>query len=124
MQLLNLPEELLLAIVNQIQSQSDLQVLVRTNRYLHDILTPELYHRDAYTKKSLVWAAKSGRPETLQKAESFGIYTHLDAGPLLFFAAENGQTSVLEYLLPTEHDWVLNWVSRPESELLNLIYTR
>ncbi|KFZ04100.1 hypothetical protein V502_10410 [Pseudogymnoascus sp. VKM F-4520 (FW-2644)] len=115
MQLLNLPDELLLAIVSQIQSQSDLEVLVRTSRHLHDILTPELYHRDAHTKKSLGWAAKTGRPETLQKAESFGIYTHSDAGPLLFIAAENGQTSVLEYLLPTEHDWVLNWESRPES---------
>lgn len=115
MHLLNLPDELLLVIGSQIQSQSDLAAISSANRYLHNLLTPELYHRDARTQKSVQWAARMGRPETLQKAQSFGIVSDLDTGPLLYLAAENGHVSILERLLPVQQDWVLNWLSSPQS---------
>ncbi|KAL5346335.1 hypothetical protein ACLOAV_008605 [Pseudogymnoascus australis] len=111
MKLLNLPNELLVAIGSQIQSQSNLEVLSRANRRLHNLLTAELYHRDARTQKSVQWAVRMGRPEILQKAQSFGIVPDFDTFPLLHLAAKNGQVSILECLLPVENGWVLNLVS-------------
>ncbi|KFY47167.1 hypothetical protein V495_02075 [Pseudogymnoascus sp. VKM F-4514 (FW-929)] len=108
MQLLNLPDELLLDIGSRIRSQSDLNALSRANRYLDNLLNPELYHRDALTKKSMLWAAEMGRPETLKQAQSFGIVSDLDTGRLLHLAAANGRVSILEYLLPVEPNGVLN----------------
>ncbi|KFY26150.1 hypothetical protein V493_04245 [Pseudogymnoascus sp. VKM F-4281 (FW-2241)] len=117
MQLLNLPDKLLLDIGEEIQSLNDVEVLSRANRRLHNLLTPELYHRDARLQKSVLWAARVGRLETLRKAQSFGIVSDSDTGHLLYLAAENGQVSILQHLLPVEHGWVLNWASCPSCDI-------
>ncbi|KFY30167.1 hypothetical protein V494_08239 [Pseudogymnoascus sp. VKM F-4513 (FW-928)] len=106
MQLLDLPHELLLAIEKEIPSQRDLGLFLRVNRYLHSILDPELYRRDADIQRFTLWAARVGRLETLKKAQSYGIYSNRATGDLLCLSAENGHASVLKHLLPARRcDW-------------------
>jgi ankyrin repeat protein len=116
MQLFDLPDELLLAIGGEIHSQNDLSAFLTVNRYLYNLLTPELYRRDAANRKSPCWAARNGRLKTLQNAQSFGLVSAFDIGHLLHIAAANNQVSILEHLLPVEHDWALNCVSCPQCQ--------
>lgn len=69
MPLLALPNELLLGLSEQLQSERDLNAFAQTNARLYCLLNAHLYRRNAQCSNSsaLVWAACHGREATLAR---------------------------------------------------------
>ncbi|CAG7991609.1 unnamed protein product [Penicillium olsonii] len=103
MPLLALPNELLLAIAEALESQSDLNSLAQADRRCWGLLNPVLY---AYNVKNhngdaLHWAAKHGQLQTAQKSLRQGAHvesTQFDLRPL-GQAARSGHADIAALLI-------------------------
>ena len=98
----------------------DLSALARTDKYLHNLITPYLYSRDLQSchPRALLWAAWHGQIETVQNSLSavnyikkrerdFDAHTKLNVkdtygGTPLSRAAQNGHALVVKLLLARE----------------------
>jgi hypothetical protein len=66
--LLDLPNEILYHIAGYLALESDINLLARTNRHLHNTVNPFLYRFDAIhgQMSALLWAANHGIVKTAQ----------------------------------------------------------
>ncbi|KAL4877631.1 ankyrin repeat-containing domain protein [Aspergillus karnatakaensis] len=120
--LFSLPNELLHQIAESVESQKDLNALVRTSRPLHTLLTPILYRLNAEDDDSsaLFWAAEHGHKSTAQLCLEHGADTkalNRMGVPPLFVAAEHKQLAALELLL-AQPDAVNDTLADDEGNLL------
>jgi ankyrin repeat protein len=103
----NLPNELLLCISENLQSEGDINAFSQTNRRLHDVLNTYLYRHNVQRLGSsgLWWAAKNGQEVTAQRFLEED--TDVDAKDTpnnrtpLNWAAEKGHKVVAKLLLDT-----------------------
>jgi ankyrin repeat protein len=103
------PNELLLVIISQIDSEADLASLACTNRTFYNKFIPHLYKRNAtYSHGSaLAYAVRHGLYSTAQKAVQAGANVNQnmppippsDEHPLINFAAKEGNVRLVELLL-------------------------
>ncbi|RHZ47893.1 ankyrin repeat domain-containing protein [Aspergillus thermomutatus] len=99
MSLLNLPLELLYEIASYLESDRDLNALVRTCSPLYTVFNFELYRRDTNRDqdRALFWAIQHDRPKTLWKSLEAG---ELALWPtLLSLAAEHDSVTVMKALV-------------------------
>ncbi|KAL2864007.1 ankyrin repeat domain-containing protein [Aspergillus lucknowensis] len=112
MTLLELPQELLLAIASFLEAERDINSLSRTNTQLHALLNPYLYRQNARTSNSsaLLWAAVHGRENTarfsLQCGANIAAFDPRGFTPLMI-ACQLGHVGVVE-LLAAQDDVNLN----------------
>jgi ankyrin repeat protein len=104
MSLLNLPNELLQSISENLKSEKDINALVRTNRYLYNLLNPYLYRNNIrlFGSSALQWAAECKQEGTARKMLAEGADTEktneYGETPLLV-AAMNEDKALVELLL-------------------------
>ncbi|KAJ5642416.1 hypothetical protein N7490_006416 [Penicillium lividum] len=104
MALLDLPNELLQAITQILESQRDINALAQTNCRLYFLLNPYLYSSNVrhHNSSALVWAAEHGQLQTAQKLICQGVdvqyHTNLGLVPLNL-AVFNGHEAVTRLLL-------------------------
>ncbi|PON28909.1 hypothetical protein TGAM01_v202017 [Trichoderma gamsii] len=97
--MLRLPNELLLAIASQLESERDINALAQTNRRFLSTLDPFLYRRNIqqFNNSALTWSALCGRERTVKKALDY-MYGALGISGALV-AAEGGLDGVTRLLL-------------------------
>ncbi|KAJ5294455.1 hypothetical protein PENANT_c006G06987 [Penicillium antarcticum] len=102
MPLLDLPNELLLAIANPLDSEGDINALVQTNRHFHSLLNSHLYKHNVLHNEgsALEWAAAHGILASVKEFIQQGarIQGLVSSQPLLN-AARYGHVEVVAYLL-------------------------
>lgn len=100
MNLLNLPNELLVIIASSIETDQDLNAFAGTNHFVYNIANSHLYKCDARRKRpmALSWAACYDRKNTARKSLEAGA----DIGFLLVEAAKRDSANVLELSLSWE----------------------
>ena len=102
MPLLALPTEILEIIAHSLESQADINALIRTNRRLYHIAHNYLYKINAsfFTGSVLVWAVIHNQLQTAHYALQNGVTDLLnwDRGPLVF-SAEKGHKEMVTLLL-------------------------
>lgn len=98
MELLDLPSELILAFGDCADPPS-LSALASTSRWLHSLLNPLLYRRNAKEQHSaaIIWAAENGRIDTARLCLAHGA----DINTSLALREENQQVSDERNLLRT-----------------------
>ncbi|TWU71802.1 hypothetical protein ED733_000524 [Metarhizium rileyi] len=101
MSLFDLANELLVAIGQFLDAERDIDAFAKSSKRLYAILIAHLYRYNAHNSSAsaLVWAAKSGRVETLQRAVATGVRVHEFA--LLPAASEEGHAGIVRLLLAT-----------------------
>jgi ankyrin repeat protein len=102
MPLLDLPNELLLAIAKPLDSQRDINALVQTNRHFYNILNSCLYaHNVKYHRGfALEWSATNGVLESAKKSIQQGAQIQIgDSSQPLLNAANNGHANMVAYLI-------------------------
>ncbi|KAG5999229.1 hypothetical protein E4U43_002196 [Claviceps pusilla] len=99
MSLLDLANELLLATVQFVDSEGDIDALCRCNRRLYNLLIGHLYRFNARHSgaSGLIWAAECGRLDTLKRAVATGVRL-LDLA-VLPTAAKYGHKACVDFLL-------------------------
>jgi ankyrin repeat protein len=107
MSLLGLPCELSLSIVEQLESERDINALTQTCRQLYTILNPFLYQYTLRSSdKAITWAAKNGMEGACQKllAEAAMLPDRENcAMDMLRLAAAEGHEGLVTWLLSTGH---------------------
>ncbi|KAF1934713.1 ankyrin, partial [Clathrospora elynae] len=104
MPLLDLPNELLLKISENLESERDINAIAQANRRLYCLLDSYLYRYNIQQSGSsaLLWAARHGQEATahklLREKANIQATNHDDQAPLLL-AVENGHTQVVKLLL-------------------------
>ncbi|KAF5845576.1 hypothetical protein GGP41_009389 [Bipolaris sorokiniana] len=104
MPLVNLPHELLCAIVAEhLHAESDLNAFARTNRLLYHLTNPYLYDHNirCSNDSALLWAAKHGQQRTVCKLLEKRAWLDSSTrrlGEALVLAAEAGHKSIAHYL--------------------------
>ncbi|KAG8407429.1 hypothetical protein J3459_018507 [Metarhizium acridum] len=101
MSLSGLANELLVAVAEFLDAERDIDAFAKSNKRLYSLLIAHLYryNADNSNASALVWAAKTGRVETLQRAVSTGVKVHEFA--LLPIASEEGHLNFASLLLRT-----------------------
>src|SRR5271156_3654705 len=104
MSLLNLPNELLQSISENLKLEKDINALVRTNRYLYNLLNPYLYRHNIrlFGSSALQWAARCGQEGTARKMLAEGADTENSneyGGTPLLLAAAYENKALVELLL-------------------------
>ncbi|KAB8206328.1 ankyrin repeat-containing domain protein [Aspergillus parasiticus] len=99
-----LPHEILLLIINELETERDISVFTQLNRFFYRCFTPYLYQHNVGQSKSsaLVYAARYGRLLTATKAiELGGADPDLIASnqTVLSHAAKAGHAEICEFLL-------------------------
>lgn len=105
MSLLSLPNEVLLMIANQMESQGTLNALAQTSRFFYALLNRSLYANNVRKGGgwALSWAAKLGQLGTAKKLIAAGA--EIEVCPILFpltpflIAAQSGSLDVAQLLL-------------------------
>src|SRR5205814_8524186 len=99
------PNELLLCISENLESERDINAFTRTNRGLYYLLNAYLYRHNVqkFGGSALLWAAEHGREVTAQGLLDEGADIHVttrygSTTPLLL-AAEEGHEAVVRLLL-------------------------
>ena len=100
----NLPNELLLSIADNLESERDMNAFTQANRCLYNLLNVYLYRHNAKECRSsaLFWASKHGRETTVLKSIDGGAnvqVTDPDGLTPLSWAAQMGHVSVVKLLL-------------------------
>lgn len=100
--MLRLPNELLLAIAAQLESERDINALARTNRQFLSTLDPFLYRRNIQqsNNSALTWSALCGHERTVKKALGYMYGASGISGALV--AAEGGLDGVTRPLLSSD----------------------
>ncbi|OAL42696.1 ankyrin, partial [Pyrenochaeta sp. DS3sAY3a] len=109
MLLLDLPNELLLWILESLASEKDINAFLQANRRLYKLLNTFLYCRNIQQSNSsaLVWAARNGQvatTEKLLKGKGDVQVTSDDKKAPLCLAAKKGHIMVTELLLNSGAD--------------------
>ncbi|KAB8253389.1 hypothetical protein BDV35DRAFT_5276 [Aspergillus flavus] len=99
-----LPHEILLLIINELETEWDISVFTQLNRFFYRCFTPYLYQHNVGQSKSsaLVYAARYGRLSTATKAiELGGADPDLIASnqTVLSHAAKAEHAEICEFLL-------------------------
>lgn len=96
--MLRLPNELLLAIAEELEHEADVNSMARASLQLFYCLDSFLYRQNArkFDCAALMWAAKHGREDTAQKALR---YAKTSAGDALELSAANGHEELTKSLL-------------------------
>jgi ankyrin repeat protein len=101
--MLDLPNEILLEIAQNLDSQRDLSSFTRTNTHLHHLLVDPLYENyiERHGSSALLWAAYHGQEKTVLR-----VMVKHGSHPLnvaewtpLLLAAENGHEAVVRLLV-------------------------
>ena len=116
MAFLNLPNEIIIDIVERLDRERDIYSLVRVNRRLYQLFDDDLYCYNIKYKRSsaLFWAAKRNRESTARKLLHFGANVNIEfskgtGSPLagltpLHVAAEKGHLAIVKLLLEVGAD--------------------
>ncbi|KIN03136.1 hypothetical protein OIDMADRAFT_52937 [Oidiodendron maius Zn] len=93
-----LANELLIRTATSLVSEADIKALILAHSRFHDLLNGTLYTRNAVCSESsaLLWAARRGKLETVEKAIAAG---NEHAGVALTLSLENEHENVAEFLL-------------------------
>ncbi|SPO01711.1 uncharacterized protein DNG_04384 [Cephalotrichum gorgonifer] len=106
----DLVDDIIFALIEQVETERDLNSLSRTTRRLRDILTAPLYSRHVRLHRgvALAWVAEYNRVDTAERlleagADAMVSGNELDGGMYpLFIAAKFGNTAMVKLLLETE----------------------
>ncbi|KAH8424381.1 uncharacterized protein LDX57_002132 [Aspergillus melleus] len=110
MALLKLPNELLQAILAELNLERDINAFVQTNRHLYQNFNSFLYrhHVNHFRAVALTWATIRGREETIRKLLLEGadkvIETHNKSNSPLFLSAMCGHLSITNFLVEQNYD--------------------
>ncbi len=101
--LLDFPNDILLLVADEVETESDLSSLIKTCRCLYGLLSDKL-HRDnvRYCNSSaLFWGMRRNRFDTMQRMLDVGadIDSTEDGQTLLYHAACDGHVSMVKFLL-------------------------
>ncbi|KAJ5748528.1 uncharacterized protein N7511_010224 [Penicillium nucicola] len=102
MPLLDLPNELLLAIASFLDSERDINALVRTNRHLHSLFKSYLYIHNVkhHEGSALRWSAVHGVLPSVRESIRHGAkFQGLVSSQPLLDAAHYGHVDIVSYLL-------------------------
>ncbi|KAL4968949.1 ankyrin repeat-containing domain protein [Aspergillus stella-maris] len=102
--LFSLPVELLQLIGDHLESQSDINIFIRTCKHLHSVLNGYLYRYNSinHRRSALFWAAERDIPETAAHSIKAAPYTEIRnmAGMTpLIIAVQKGHLSTVKQLL-------------------------
>ncbi|KAL4800867.1 ankyrin repeat-containing domain protein [Aspergillus venezuelensis] len=102
--LLDLPDEVLLLIADELESEADLSALSRTNPLLYCLLSDILHRNNVryYKSSALFWAVRHNRLDTIERLLYFGADVNLvgrDNLSVLEIAACDGKATTAEFLL-------------------------
>ena len=114
MALLNLPNEIIIEIVENLDNEQDIHSMVRVNKRFHHLFDDYLYRYDIKHRrcKALFWAAKHGRESTARKLLHLGADVNVrkkntgtrDSMTPLHMAAFNGHIAIVRLLLEVGAD--------------------
>lgn len=109
--LYNLPAELLEEVANLLDSEKDVNNLVRSCRRFHLLLNYSLYRHNARhaQNSAVIWAAQNGRESTLNCASDAGTELWDSELGLLHIAASRGHEGVARQLLECVGTDVNSW---------------
>ncbi|KAL2870544.1 ankyrin repeat domain-containing protein [Aspergillus lucknowensis] len=103
MELLALPNDVLLLIAEAVDAQADLSRLTRTNRDLYCLLSDFLYRNNIrkFGSSAMFWAAEEGRIDTMRRMLDLGasLDDTTEFTTPLELAAFSGQEEMVKFLL-------------------------
>lgn len=124
--LLLLPNELLIQVVEHLDSENDINVLSRTNRLFHSLFTSYLYRRNvrASAASALKWAMKRGRRDTALLSLKAGadINRRRFHDPPIVIATAYGDKGLVRFCL--EHGADINGHDGQHSPLFAALHYR
>lgn len=101
--ILNFPNDILLLVADEVETESDLSSLTKTCRHLYGLLSDKL-HRDNiryHNSSALFWGMRHSRFDTMQRMLDVGadIDSTEEGQTLLYHAACDGHLAMVKFLL-------------------------